>query len=61
MSKLDLSYKDLVFISFYLVVAMTSQLSITFEPNYSDLVAFCLALHIVFVVPVFAMVKGYIK
>lgn len=61
MSKLDLSYKDLIFISFYLVVAMTSQLGITFEPMYGDLIVFCLVLHIVFVVPVFAIVKGYIK
>ena len=56
-----LDYKDLVFISFYLVIAATSYLSVTFEPNYSDLIAFCLGLHIVFVAPVFAMVKGYIK
>lgn len=61
MKKLKLSYKDLVFIGFYLVIAMTSYLSITFEPMYIDLITFCLALHIMFVVPVFAIVKGYIK
>ena len=61
MSKLNLSYKDLVFISFYLIVAMISYLSITFEPMYGDLIVFCLALHIAFVVPAFAIVKGYIK
>ena len=61
MSKLNLSHKDILFISFYLVVAMISYLSITFEPMYGDLITFCLALHIAFVVPVFAIVKGYIK
>lgn len=53
--------KDLVVIGFYLTLALLVLLGGLFEPQHSDAIVFCTIIYILSVIPVFAMVKGYIK
>lgn len=53
--------KDLVVIGFYLTLALLVLLGGLFEPQHCDAIIFCTLIYILSIIPVMAIVKGYIK
>jgi len=56
-----MSKKDLMVIGFYLTLALLVLWSSVFEPQHCDAIVVCTMLYALSVIPVMAMVKGYIK
>jgi len=53
--------KDFMVIAFYMALASLVLLGGIFEPHHCDAILACTILYILSVIPVMAIVKGYVK